>query len=320
MNKIYFLIICCMLGICVACNLEENNDVRATDLDLDYFVVSDDYDNPVDSLRYEIFEKYGVPVYYDDTIGVYDRGEKDRNGNPVLFYRVIRPPYSITDFSSRITWTEVEDISVLIPVLEALLHHTFEVDFPMDLLPRSLYLVNTMRTSESSEYYASMETGLINITGRGNDIVQIGRKLRGDMGGGGLERYKSQEIAPFYTVSLNLGNLYARILPNINREDGREIYHPGDEPMKFGFLRYIEKVSYDFMYEYADPQYESFWHPELGYPFVILPNTLERYEDLADFVDLVANESREDVYAKYAEWPLVIEKYEIISKIWDNLK
>ncbi|MEY8590714.1 hypothetical protein AALK14_04590 [Butyricimonas hominis] len=298
MNRIYYWIVCCVLNLCVACNDRTDDDgVGATDLDLDYFVVSDDYDNAIDSLRYEIFKKYNIAVYYDDTIGVYDRGEKDREGNTKLFYRVIRPPYSISGWDSSLDWREVEDKETLRPVMNMLLNYTFD-DFPTLFLPKCFYLVEWMN---KGTYHNTMEAGMVNIAKKEN-TPESAAELRGDIATEGFKTYYSMELIPFYEVTPNVyGDIYDKFViydlgvgfPEYDMP-GLGIYEDGDEPMKFGFLRFT-----DYFGEMK---------------------TLLHEDDLEDFVKLTLSKTREDVYAEYADYPLVLEKYEIILNLWNKAK
>lgn len=52
------------------------------------FTVSDDLNDSIQHKRFEIYEKYGVPVYFNDTIAKTDQG-LDRNGAPVIQYETI---------------------------------------------------------------------------------------------------------------------------------------------------------------------------------------------------------------------------------------
>lgn len=300
MNKIYYWIACCVLCLCVACSNDSDDDgVYATDLDLDYFVVSGDYDNAIDSLRYEIFKKYDVAVYYDDTIGVYDRGEKDRDGNPKLFYRVIRPPYSISGWDTGLSWREVEDRESLRPVLEMLLNYTFD-DFPKQFLPRCFYLVDFLNRKEM--YYNTLEAGMIVVTDREN-TPKGGADLQAEIATEGLKTYYSMELVTFQDIILNrFGDIYDKLtfwdlgvgFPEEGMP-GLGIYEEGDEPMKFGFL------------EYKTDNWGELY-------------TLTHDEDLLSFVKLALGSMREEVYEKYADWPLVLDKYEIIVDLWNRVK
>ena len=290
MNKIYYWIIGCVAACCLACTENNSDDVYVSGLDLDYFVVSPDYDNAVDSLRYAIFEKYGIPVYYDDTIGVYDRGEVDRFGNTWLFYRIIRPGYEISTYGS-VEWREVEDVESLAPLLDVMLHGTFDY-CPKKILPRSIYLVDWIRANNALKtYYRTMEAGLLNVNDR--ELTEAGGCLiAAEISGSGLQFFYNDALQEFFNASKKLtggfGDIYGQKLDKV------DIYEEGDVPEEFGFLRFSETNEGDECMVSSD-------------------------EDVVDFLELMFGNTREEVYADYAEWPVILEKYEIIVKIWDKV-
>ena len=104
----YWGLICCFLSFCWACT-DDSEDVNSTDLDIDWFVVEDS-ENPIDHLIYTVYEKYGVPIYYDDTIGKRDRGEYNMSGEKIIFYKVLQPEYTISSHTS--TFPSLSDCHV----------------------------------------------------------------------------------------------------------------------------------------------------------------------------------------------------------------
>lgn len=302
---LYYSVLILLVGCCAACTRNEDGDVHATDLDLDWFVVSDDYDNPIDSLRYEIFKQHRVPVYYDDTIGCMDRGEKDRAGNTVLFYRVIRPDYTITGYNSNLSWQEVENKEELETVLNVLLHHTFD-KYPVQLLPRCLYLVRKLdaRTGGILSFLHAMECGVVNIDDRflktdETSLAAEGITLKCEMGAGALEKFYEDELEyDFYAISRNLYNsIYSQSLANfVSGENGapKDLYKEGDDPRKFGFMRYsATKVQ------------------------TAAPRMVNKEEDARDFIKLILTKTLEEVQEEHEAYPLVIQKYEAMKRIWE---
>lgn len=289
MNKICHLIIGCVAACCLACTDNHADDVYVSGLDMDYFVVSPDYDNAVDSLRYAIFEKYGIPVYVDDTIGEYDRGEVDRFGNKWLFYRILRPDYEISSYVN-VEWREVEDKESLTGILNMMLHYTFD-NCPKKILPRSFYLVDWIRAdNDLRTYYRTMETGLVNVNDR--ELVEAGgHLLAAEISGSGLQFFYNDALQEFFNASKKLtggmGSLYDQELDKV------DIYEEGDVPEKFGFL--------DFGVTDGDERMVS------------------ADEDVVDFLELMFGNTKEEVYAEYAEWPVVVEKYDVLVKIWNNV-
>ena len=298
--SIYYVVVTFFLGFCFACNEDDDKGVCATDLDLDWFVVADDYDNPIDSLRYEIFKKYNVAVYYDDTIGCRDRGERDRMGNPILFYRVIDPKYTISGYRTTLSWEEVKTPEELRPVLGMLLNYTFD-NYPVLLLPRCLYLVKNLDTQTGGivPFLHTLESGVVNIDGRKN-TREDGATLQSELGAAALQNFYEEEMnLLFYNVSRTIyASIYGKSLGEfITGEYGTPlgIYKEGDRPEKFGFLR--------------------FGQTRVG--SMITPRMVDRDEDARDFIKLVQSKSLEVVKMEYEAYPFVIQKYEALKRIWD---
>ena len=298
-NKLYYWLVGCLLLSLAACSEGEDGDVYATGLDLNYYVVSPDYDNEVDSLRYAIYEKYGIATYCNDTIGIYDRGEYDRNGNLHPYYKVLRPAYTITGFDEGLSITEAEDDERLCSMLEVMLHNTFD-DFPKILLPKCFYVVEEFSgtsNSVSDAYYKGMDCALVSLVEFSGTPEEIGMSLQASIATEALLDKASLELTPFYNVSLALyDGIYGTFVGNLGPEDdpwwpGVGIYDPEeDEPMDLGFLEFAADVFGDEV-------------------------TPETSGDLLAYVNLFFHKTHEEVIEEYGDYPLVMEKYDIVAAI-----
>ena len=299
MNKLYYWIIGSLLLVLAACSESEDDDVRVTNLDLDYYVVSPDYNNAIDSLRYAIYVKYDIPTFYDDTIGVYDRGEYDRDGNPHPFYKVLYPAYTITGWDQSLEITEVEDKETLRPVLEAMLNYTFD-DFPKAWIPKGFYIVEDFHATEGVDeaYYKGMDCSLVAVSALIEDEEgaqtqeEMGASLRASMAVEALLDKEGDRLDAFYGVSERLSaEIYGS---NDGELEELGIYNPDeDEPMDLGFLEF-----------YTD------W---FGVSYA--PNS---DQDLLTYVNLYFHNTREDVIEMYGEYTLVVEKYDILATIMED--
>ena len=301
MNKLYYWLMGCLLLPFAACTESEADNVYATDLDLDYYVVSSDYDNSIDSLRWVLYDRYGVATYYNDTIGVYDRGETDRYGNVHLYYKQLHPAYSITGWVNGAEWTEVENLEDLRPTLELMIDRVFDA-FPKVLLPKCFLLVENFRgfTSTSPDYYRGMDCALVSIEGRENTL-EAAAVLRSDIATEVISVMFPEYQTSFYEVSQRLySGIYDQLLYNLYPEDdpywpGVGIYDPEeDEPMDLGFLEFETNT----FGESKTPGLDTDFH---------------------DFMNLYFGHTRDEVYEVYADYPLVLEKYELIEELWDDL-
>ena len=95
--KKYFILLC--LGICCLWGCKQEDELDSTIALDNLFAIKDDPSDPVKHRVYEIFEKYEVPVYFNDTIGKYLL-KTDVSGQPVYRYEVLDPAWSWSSYSS----------------------------------------------------------------------------------------------------------------------------------------------------------------------------------------------------------------------------
>ena len=81
----------------------------------------------VDQKIYDLYQKYGIVLFYNDTLGYEDRGRRDSVGNVVYHYEVLDLSYNFTTSVStnKVTWslvdvTERENKERLLPLLDFL--------------------------------------------------------------------------------------------------------------------------------------------------------------------------------------------------------
>ena len=82
----YYILMIGMLFLLAGCGKE--NGLEPSFLEEEWFVIKDNPDDPLRHAVYNVYSEWGVPVFYNDTIGRQDRGI-DRTGNPVTFYRLL---------------------------------------------------------------------------------------------------------------------------------------------------------------------------------------------------------------------------------------
>lgn len=85
MTKHYIYILTIALALLSACS--EDPIIASIDFASPY-VMQDDPSDPVQHACYEIYERYGVPVYFNDTIACYPNGT-DQQGNPMVRYETL---------------------------------------------------------------------------------------------------------------------------------------------------------------------------------------------------------------------------------------
>ena len=89
MERYIWFILACFLA--VGCS--DENELKPSLADRDWFVIEDSED-PIGHERFLLYEKYGIPVFVNDTIGVEERGV-DYYGNPVMYYCTLDINYTV---------------------------------------------------------------------------------------------------------------------------------------------------------------------------------------------------------------------------------
>ena len=81
----------------------------------------------VDQKIYDLYQKFGIGIFYNDTLGYEDRGRRDSVGNVMYHYEVLDLNYNFTtaEYTNKVTWKLVDVASKenkerLIPILNFL--------------------------------------------------------------------------------------------------------------------------------------------------------------------------------------------------------
>ncbi|CDD82839.1 putative uncharacterized protein [Bacteroides sp. CAG:462] len=87
MKKISYLV--CLLACAAFCACEKEDALEAGKVDFsDPYVIADNPKDPIQHRRYEIYKKYGVPVFFNDTVQSEYIGE-DAYGKPIYQYETL---------------------------------------------------------------------------------------------------------------------------------------------------------------------------------------------------------------------------------------
>ena len=146
-NWIYIL----LLGLVVACSDEE--ELTPSEVKNWYVITPTENMDEVDQKIYNLYTKYNLAVFYKDTIGSEDRGWKDENGNPKLYYEVLNLGYDISETGNVTNRFESIPVDVstpekkaeMIPLLELMDEKLFAwIDGAQVFIPAVL-IVESMR-------------------------------------------------------------------------------------------------------------------------------------------------------------------------------
>ena len=112
---------------------DDDNNLTPSGLEKDWLVLEDSED-PIDHLRYEVFRDFGVPIYYNDTIGSQIR-YTEANNIAYTYYEILQVfyrPGNKTPINGK--YTLLPDRNYVTPVIE------FLRDEVLPLIPEKAYL------------------------------------------------------------------------------------------------------------------------------------------------------------------------------------
>lgn len=154
-NWIYIL----LLGLLASCAKED--DLTPSVVKNWYVINPTENMDEVDQKIYDLYTKYNLAVFYKDTIGSEDRGWKDENGNPKLYYEVLNLGYDIS-VSTNVIGNKFEstplDVSTpekkerMLPLLELMDETLFSWIENAEVFIPAVLIVEDIRTSAQGTF------------------------------------------------------------------------------------------------------------------------------------------------------------------------
>jgi len=106
---------------------QDEDELKPTSLKNWFAIEEKENMDAVDQKIYDLYQKYGIGIFYNDTLGYEDRGRRDSVGNVVYHYEVLDLSYNFTTSVStnKVTWslvdvTERANKERLLPLLDFL--------------------------------------------------------------------------------------------------------------------------------------------------------------------------------------------------------
>lgn len=293
---------------------EKEKQPEPSYLEQDWFTITDNPDDPLQHRVYELFSEWGIPVFYNDTIGRQERGT-DLSGNPVIFHRRLDLNYNLNNpenaFSLKAKHisliTEKEDILAGIEFVDKKLLPVIPPQFYI----HSILLVDSLYEKEYGTIYPlsayrGMEALAI------ADVPAIA-KMTEDK-----QKNRVNEIAIYLTINY-LANHESEDLVAFRQESydpalEKSIYgleackprYPGylcvkpDRWEVYGFLDYDHSRSASI----TDPDPAN-WYYRL----------VKEEEDIETFIMAVLSQDENDFMIEYAAYPKVLKKYQLIRNL-----
>lgn len=118
------------------------------------WLVLEDSDDPIDHLRYRIFEEFGIPVYYNDTIG---SEERESMSGAYTYYERLQVFYNPGGATTNGRFVLVKEKNNVEPVLE-FLRNKMLPQIPEGFYIPSLLLVDSIYLPAVTQAYKGLNT------------------------------------------------------------------------------------------------------------------------------------------------------------------
>lgn len=301
--NIYTLLLCLFI-VATTTQCSKEDEPEASNLDINWYELQDSSD-PLDHLRYTIFQSSGVPIYYNDTIGQQNRG-KDAFGKDIIYHEIIDCSYSITS-STPITWITIPKVRDDVYEAVELIRDNVLPNVPVSIRPRSFLVVDSLvRKGDASSYnyqaytYKAMMTTVVGELYKWNSIdkKELAAKIIAEEVGTYLINKSGLDLTNFFIISrYNDNSLYNLDIPNTSSAI------PYASWESYGFLTYHKGASFT-----AGKKYKA----------------ISQYTDVHDYLtecyyNKLTGRSDAEFETEYAAYPLIIQKYRLINEILDEL-
>ncbi len=141
-----------LLIFCISCQKEEV--VNFPDYDKDWFVLQDNSSDPVDHAAYLFYKEFGIPVFYNDTIGVQER--VDVWGHKYTHYELLSLNYSMGGMASSTSSPTISSLTYCskecIPSAISYLRENIMPLLPSVIHIHSILLVESMNSQSFGNY------------------------------------------------------------------------------------------------------------------------------------------------------------------------
>ena len=301
-----------LLLLAMGCSQED--ELTASLADKDYYVVEES-DDPVQHELYLLYEKWGIPVFVNDTLGKEERGV-DGNGKPIIYYHVLdldytidRPSFSNLSVQNTRRSLIKNDEDKLAGIL--FLDNYLLPNLPEGLFFQSLFLTDSLieKRPPGKDYAEEAHEGMTTLAiGWMPEIAVMSSEEKEERLGKILQytaltylQSHQDLLAEFYAESSDKNTLVSYYEKSV-RPSGDGIYSlRSDRYEAFGFLRAAEL--------YEDRIDESTPPTEWNYK---LP---DQEQDVQDFVNAIFAYTLEEFEEKYLSYELVRNKYTIMRNI-----
>ena len=320
-----FMYICFWLSL-VACSQEDTLESRINLENL--YTIQDDPNDPVKHRIFEIYDTYGIPVYFNDTIGKILL-KTDINGQPVYRYEKLDLAWGFESFE-QVTYryeyeTEPAEQLKALDWIEQYLKDSDKALYPFSFFVPASVTTISQNTDDTKKVEEVTEPFLIDFRTltviRKNcteeEAPTLVENMKRNMVLQKIKHYE-EDLAYFNIVSD--ANWYSKWWHELNGTAGLK-----DSIPQFWGCRELDP-NYPNGNGYSEEELEEIRTAKRAitgiFGFVMgdaltrgLNTPYDPNEDLVTFVKVMLNSSDEVFRKQWGSYPLVIEKYEILYKI-----
>ncbi|MCK9305343.1 MAG: hypothetical protein PHP30_03785 [Bacteroidales bacterium] len=293
-----------LLVFCSSCRKEEI--VNFPDYDKDWFVLEDNPSDPADHAAYLFYSEFGIPVYYNDTIGSQER--VDVWGNRYIHYETLTLNYSLGGLAaasaspviSSLTYCSKECVPAAIDYLR---------EYIMPIIPSSIHihsflLVENMNSlSFGTNAFKGFNTLVI---GKASQLPTMSEVQKKEFNGAVLRSTLSDfvinqgrfntELERFYKVSRDLSttkDLYGLYTYYLSSSYVTGL--PAGTPINVNTVGFLS----------TDPS-STYYTPKTT------------WMDVNMYLEAILSQTHEEFVAKYGTYELIMTKYTIIKNILEE--
>lgn len=325
MKNVIFLIFACLILGCE----KENGLTSQIELE-NLYEIKDDPTDPVKHRVYEIYNKYGVPVYFNDTIGkVFVK--KDVSGKDVYRYEVLDLAWGFTSYS-RVTYMydyliNPEEQLVALGIIEKYLELSTKPLYPFSFfVTKSAKIIDAQdkeKIYEKGDYTINYRTLLMTGDWTGEQIISLPGNIRREMVKNKILNYKDL-LAVFNEVSDRIwyGQYWTKLDVNwYNYVDGTKWPRYYFDPSALSDSWFgCKEMEPDELQEFRGKVRAAIGQFGFvsGGRFTSLSSPEDSEDDLIGYISEMLNYTREEFEQTWGNSPLVMEKYEILYDIVAN--
>lgn len=312
--KVTKIVIALFWGWCIFLGCGDENIESELSYYENLWEIKDNPNDPVQHRAFEIYQKYGVPVFLNDTIGkIFVK--INIHGDSVFRYETIdlNWNFSSESYSTPYTHTYIKETDKCLVALD--LAAKYLETIPAGIYPFSMLLTEKTVRPDMSGDVTSISFGIFfrtlllsNILKQNTD-AKVEKYINKIMIDVILNKIEDNAISNFSKVSDsdNYGVKWEKLEPNLPENFDPDILTDPDalEKDKKAVRNVLGK--YGFVSNYEQLDFDDNWELVYFNCTPLYPDT-----DLQDYINEIVSITPEEFERRWGDYPLVMRKYEFI--------